>query len=82
MKLHTPPYCLGLTVLGLSSSLFPSGFLTKISDVCLTTPMHATYPTHLILLNLTKFNIYATDRVHTERLKRGTNCYSLEVHTQ
>jgi hypothetical protein len=39
-------------------------------DVCLTTPMHSTYPTHFMLLNLTNFNKYATDCVHTDRLKR------------
>ena len=57
-----------------------SGFLTKILDVCLTTPRHATYPIHFVLLNLTNLNKYATDCIHTERIKRGTNCYSQNIH--
>jgi hypothetical protein len=81
-SLHPTALRFFLTILGLSSSLIPSGFLTKILDVCLTTPTHATYPTHFILRNLINFNKYATDRVHTDRLKGGTNCYSLEVYTQ
>jgi len=66
-SLHPTAFRFFLTVPGLSSSLIPSGFLTKILDICLTTPMHATYPTHFSLLNLTSFNIYATDHVHTEQ---------------
>jgi len=38
--------------LGLPSGLFPSGFHTKTLYTPLLTPMHATYPTHSILLYL------------------------------
>jgi len=38
--------------LGLLSGLFPSGFLIKILYAFLIIPMHATYSTHLILLDL------------------------------
>jgi hypothetical protein len=34
------------------SSLFPSDFFTKVFYALLTSPMHATYPTHIILLDL------------------------------
>jgi len=81
-SLHPNALRFFLTILGTSSSFIPSGFLTKILDIYLTTPMHATYPTHFTLLNLTNFNKYATDRVHTDKFKRVTNCYSLEVHAQ
>jgi hypothetical protein len=37
--------------LGLTRSLFPSGFLTKIFYEFLISPTRATYPTHLILLD-------------------------------
>jgi hypothetical protein len=38
----------------------------QMLDVCLTTPMHATYPTHFILFNLTNLNKHATECVHTD----------------
>jgi hypothetical protein len=38
--------------LGLPSGLFPSGFHTKTVHTFLPSPMRATYPTHLILLDL------------------------------
>jgi hypothetical protein len=38
--------------LGLLSDLFPSHFLTKILHAFLISTMHATCPTHLILLDL------------------------------
>ena len=38
--------------LGLPSSLFPSGFLTKILHAHRLSPKRATCPTHLIPLNL------------------------------
>jgi hypothetical protein len=38
--------------LGLPSGLFPSGFHTKILYTCLSFPMSATCPAHLILLDM------------------------------
>jgi len=43
--------------LGLPIGLFPSGFLTKILYTFLISPMHATCPTHLILLDKNSYRL-------------------------
>jgi hypothetical protein len=44
--------------LGLPSGLFPFGFLTNILHAFLVSPIRATYPAHLILLDLIKREKY------------------------
>ena len=44
--------------LGLSSGLLPSGFLTKTQYTSLLSPIRATYPSHLILLDLVTRTIF------------------------
>ena len=48
--------------LGLPSGLFPTGFLTKTLHAPILSPIHATYPAHLILLELITWIIFGEYR--------------------
>ena len=54
-------------LLGLPSGLFPSGFLTKTLYTSLTSPIRATCPSHLILLDFITRTIYY---IHTRLSNR------------
>jgi hypothetical protein len=56
---HTAPPCSPKIIrLGLESGLFPSGLPTKVLYAFLTCPMRATFPVHLIFLDLITLIIF------------------------